>query len=342
MQTEVISKNQLDTLLTAMLKNTRISSSLSLAKLANTTSAIVDEIISLLKATDYVKVYTFPSGKFKTHRFTRKGSIIYTDYCRVYINGKQVHPIGLVFSGEEYKYPLSVEKRAEYQSTAIRMGIPFVIEGPKGANSSFQEALTTQLYSQLNAEFIKFTTASQIKTAEEEKYKIFTHYDDALTKYKTLEIEISTLQQRLTILQDTDESTLKEYNQQMHLTQIGKRTKEEAYSVVVGTETVIRKGTAWCGFSSEEVYTDWEKTVNVYETRYRAVPNPPAKPQYNTDEINTLTQKINALTKQLRHIEVNFVHVDQEIKKENQTQMDYQQYLKERAELDRKYNNRFK
>jgi hypothetical protein len=44
----------------------------------------------------------------------------------------------------------------------------------------------------------------------------------------------------------------------------------------------------------------------------------------------------------LRDIETNFVGVDREIKQAKQTEMDRQQYLKDRAVLDQKYGNRFK
>ena len=329
---EQISKEKLNDLLGAMRTNTRVSSPKSWASSTGVPVEVIVNLIGYIKTVDYAKIDTFPSGKFKTYHLTCFGSIFFINGFKVYVNGR--HEVSLSLS-DAYRYPVWRQHTLDqHRTNAIKMGIPFA-HGFESLRSIFLD----RVYNHLNAEFIKYTEESNVKAAEDAKYKIFAGYDCALELYKNTETEIVLFQQQLKKLQENDDSKLKEYTHQKLLADTWKRTKQVSYYTIVGYEDAfISSGFVPIRYSDGEfVETGYLGKKPVYELRYRTDQDFPHEPKYDTEQIREVSDKLVKLEFTLRYIENNFVHVDRLIKELNLNELNHLAYLKEHIAIGEKY-----
>lgn len=330
---EMISRDSLLQVLRFLSKNTRLSSPKSLASACNISTDNMVKILEVLKDTSYVVINTFPKGAFKNYKFTYYGK------GYVYMDGFVVISEGQLIEGSNRRSasPLSKHDNEYHRNRAAEKGLPVMTSG------KFLDALADKVYAVINHDYLVEKNLLEQKAALEAKYRVFEGYPLALAQYQKTETEQADLERRAAVLQQQDAELKKEYEHQLYLAKHGQRTKNERYSVQVGTEQVYMgsyRAKYW--FDDEGTLEHRYETMPKYESRVRTVVDMPIEPEYHAKEIAELQYDARQLGYQLSYIKSHLCTIEKDLQHEAQEALDYAQYQKERQELDKKYGGRFK
>ncbi len=309
-------------------QNKRYFSTKTLSAQSGIAADLLDTLINTLPTISLANIERTPGGKFVSFRMTyaAKG-FVFVLPNRVWYDGHLVESSG----NELFNQGMRAYHNRYYADKAARDGI---------RNIGFLnlESVAKVVFDVLNPNH-----ASDLAKAElEESLKHLHDYPDALAKVRELMAQEAKLLADIEQLKQADAAASAQYNREYQKAECGQRTKQEAYSVVVGQEDVfvgmvMHRGDAWHG-TDDHREPQFER-MNKYETRYRTVRDYPTRPNLQQDVIDKLQRELEQNRNQQSTIKRQPVSFQKAATERLRLERLAEEYRRKRYELDAHYKN---
>ena len=306
--------------------NKRYFSPKTLAAQSGLPLELLQSLIAILPTLPLVKLNLTPGGKFINFGLTyaAKGYVfILPD--RVWYDGRLAESGGnCLFSRETYR-----RHDRYYSDMAARNGLRCF------------GRLDTLVLSKVVFDTLYPNHAADVaKAALEDSLKHLFDYPDALKRVRELmALEVEQEKELARLLKSSQDSQA-HYEREKRLADNGQRTRQEAYSVVVGREEVftgmvLNTGNAWEG--TDDHYEPRFESMNKYETRYRTVVDHPKPPKLNTEAIENVRRALRENQSEQASIKHNPVSFQKAINEQRRLEKLADEYREKRRSLDREY-----
>lgn len=306
--------------------NKRYFSTKTLSTQSGLPFELLHTLIELLPTLSLVKPKLTPGGKFFSFSLTyaAKGFVFILPN-KVWFDGRLVESSGnSLFDQRTQAY-----HNRFYKDKAATEGIRYIA-------ILDLKALTTLVFEALYPNHAE----DAAKAALEDSLRHLHDYPDALAKVRELmDSEVKQIA-KLEHLIRLDRDAIATYEREHRRAESGQRTKQEAYSVIVGEEDVftgmvLNTGNAWHG--TDDHYEPRFERMNKYETRYRTVRDYPNKPGLQQAAIAQLQQELEKIRNQQYTIKKSPVSYQNSINEQRRLEKLHDEYRQKRRELDAHY-----
>lgn len=294
----------------------------SLSKELSIPIEFIEKYLATLTSTDYFNYELSSTGRLKRAWFNKYSTrIYYKDYsCGI--------EKGRITVGN----PRSLKSLDKYEKYTVEgFEDKARIDGLICVNSSLSDEAFVEVF----IKEMQLTLLDQTSQKEEEV--------DEFADYPLVKAKI----QEYTLLVEKLEKEIKEeialnkkntawYEEEYYKARMGKRTKKEAYSVVVGQERIVGVAYNRYWFDDEPTREYTEEFVPKYETRYRSVVDWPEKPKEYTEKQYKNKDLIRDCKIQLKHYSDNRIWCEKRLQEEKQRLEKVAELEKQKEEIERK------